>query len=765
MSKNLVLVESPSKAKTISKYLGKNYIVEATIGHIRDLPRTTLGIDLENGFKPKIVTIRGKSDVLKKIKSLSQKSKKIFIATDPDREGEAIAQDICEIIKNGEGHIHRVLFNEITEKGVKEGMESPQKIDENLVYSQRARRVMDRIIGYQISPLLWNHLNLIEHSSDSALSAGRVQSVALRIVCEREVEINSFIPVEYWSIVGTFETEKNEKFAAKLFSYEGKNYKLPESATIDEETLKEFQKSYFYIKTESEARRFLDECKNQTYKITRIDKKIVNRNPSAPFITSTLQQEASKKLYYRPRQTMQYAQKLYEGIEIGKDGLVGLITYMRTDSTRLNTEAVLSARDYIAINYGKEYLPDKPKVYSSKKSNVQDAHEAIRPTNLKYTPEFVKPFLSKEQFKLYELIWNRFIACQMNPAKFEQTSLDITGGDYVFRASGSTQLFRGFLIVYDENGEQNQEEEDIDEKTNRIPVGLFENQKLVLDEIHKNQHFTKPAPRYYESSLVKELDNLGIGRPSTYASIISTLHDRGYIEQQERKLFPTELGVKVNKLLVEHFEHIFNVNFTALMEKELDDIAEGSNNYENVLRDFYIPFKLDLKDAEKKIQKTKCEQCGSDMIIKIGRFGRFLACTNYPNCKNIKSLKGVSPAQTEIRDEKCPKCNSDLVIRNSKFGRFIGCTKYPDCDYTKSITLEISCPKCKKGEILQRITKRKKVFYGCSNYPECDYASWDRPTNQICPNCEKDLLVIKFKGSKEITLCNSCKFTLNEEND
>lgn len=765
MSKNLVLVESPSKAKTISKYLGKNYVVEATVGHIRDLPKTILGIDLENGFKPKIVTIRGKSDVLKKIKSLSKKSKKIFIATDPDREGEAIAQDICEIIKNGEEDIHRVLFNEITEKGVKEGMDSPHKIDENLVFSQRARRVMDRIIGYQISPLLWNHLDLIEHSSDSALSAGRVQSVALRIICEREVEVNSFIPLEYWSIVGTFETEKKAKFAAKLFSYAGKNYKLPESATLDEESLKEFYKNYFFIKNESEAKRFLDDCQNQNYKITRIEKKIVNRNPSAPFITSTLQQEASKKMYFRPRQTMQHAQKLYEGIELGNDGLVGLITYMRTDSTRLNAEAVQSARDYIGINYGKEYLPDKPKVFASKKPNVQDAHEAIRPTNLKYTPEFVKQYLSKEQFKLYELIWNRFLACQMNPAKFEQTSLDISGGDFLFRASGSTLLFRGFLAVYDENGEQIQEEEDIDEKTNRIPMGLFENQNLALDEIQKNQHFTKPPPRFSESTLVKELDNLGIGRPSTYASIISTLYDRGYVQQQERKLLPTDLGIMVNRVLVEHFAHIFNVNFTALMEKELDDIAEGSNNYENVLGDFYTPFKEDLEQAEKKIQKTKCELCGSDMMIRMGRFGRFLACTNYPDCKNIKSLREVSPTQKEILEEKCPKCNSDLVIRNSKFGRFIGCTKYPDCDYTKSITLEIKCPRCSEGEIVQRMTKRKRVFYGCSNYPKCDYANWDRPIEQICPNCEKDLLVTKYKGGKENILCNSCKFILNEENE
>ncbi len=761
MTKNLVLVESPSKAKTISKYLGKNYIVEATIGHIRDLPKTTLGVDLKNDYQPKIVNIRGKSEVLKKIKSLSQKSSKIFIATDPDREGEAIAQDISELIKNGNENIHRVLFIEITEKGVKEGMASPLKINENLVQSQRARRVMDRIIGYQISPLLWNHLHLIEHSSDSALSAGRVQSVALRIICEREVEINSFIPIEYWSIIGTFKTSNDETFDAKLFSYAGKNYKLPESAILDEKVSEEFLKTYFYIKNESEAQKFLEDCCNQEYKITRIEKKIVNRNPAAPFTTSTLQQEASKKLYYRPRQTMQLAQRLYEGIELGSDSSVGLITYMRTDSTRLNPETVQDARDFIANNYGKEYLPNSPKVYTTKKSNVQDAHEAIRPTSLKYTPAYVKPFLSKELFKLYELVWNRFIACQMNPAQMEQTSLDISGGEFVFRASGSTMLFRGYLAVYDENGES-AEEEDIDEKANRIPKGLYENQNLDLKEIKKNQHFTKPPARFSESTLVKELDNLGIGRPSTYASIISTLYDRGYVNQQDRKLIPSDLGIKVNNILVSNFEDVFNINFTAKMEAELDDIAEGQNDYKTVLNDFYIPFSKDLEDAEKRFDKPKCELCGSDMEIKMGRFGRFLACTNYPNCKNIKSLKEASNQQEELVDEKCPKCGSDLVYRNSKFGRFIGCTKYPECDYTKSITMNIKCPKCKEGEIVQRMTKRRKVFYGCSRYPECDYASWDKPTDQVCPNCENDVLVMKYKSGEETLLCNSCKFVLEE---
>ncbi|MCX8010569.1 MAG: type I DNA topoisomerase [Ignavibacteria bacterium] len=760
MSKNLVIVESPSKAKTINKYLGKDYLVEATIGHIRDLPRTTFGVDIENGYQPKIVTIKGKNEVIKKIKSHAQKAKHIYIATDPDREGEAIAKDISDVISNGNKNIHRVLFIEITEKGIKRGMAEPKQIDESLVNSQRARRVMDRIIGYKVSPLLWNHL--FEYGNETALSAGRVQSVALRLICEREQAINSFIPIEYWSIVGTFKTNSDETFNAKLFSFKDKTYKVPDDIKIITEQDPKYFNNFFYIKSETEANQFLENCRNESYSVLKVEKKIVNRNPSAPFTTSTLQQEASKKLYFRPRQTMQIAQKLYEGIELGNEGLIGLITYMRTDSTRLNEEIVLRAREFIAVNYGTDYLPKEPKSYSKKKANVQDAHEAIRPTDLKFTPAYVKPYLTKEQFKLYELIWNRFIACQMNPAQLEQKTIDIKGGDYIFRATGSTILYKGFTIIYDENGEEIADDEQ-EEKSYKLSKEIFENQKLDLLDLKKNQHFTKPLPRYTESSLVKELDNLGIGRPSTYASIISTLYDRGYVIGQDRKLIPTELGIKVNNLLVEHFDHIFNVDFTAKMEKELDDIAEGKNNFKNVLDDFYIPFSDNLKEADKKLEKLKCDLCGSPMEIKMGRFGRFLACTNYPTCKNIKSLKSSNNQPIEYLNENCPKCGNQLVYRNSKFGRFIGCSKYPDCDYTKAITLNLKCPKCDDGEIIQRVTKKKKIFYGCSNYPKCDYASWDKPTDQICPNCEKDLLVKKIKNGRDTLICNSCKFVLQEE--
>ncbi|MEJ5305959.1 MAG: type I DNA topoisomerase [Ignavibacteria bacterium] len=768
MAKYVVLVESPSKAKTIKKYLGKDYIVEATVGHIKDLPKSSLGVDFENGFKPKIISIKGKTDILKKIKSLAKESEKIFIATDPDREGEAIAQDIYESIKNGDKEVYRVLFHEITEKGVKEGMQNPRSIDYNLVASQRARRVMDRIIGYKISPILWNTLHLIESSGDSALSAGRVQSVALRLICEREEEIQNFVPLEYWSIVGIFQTESGAKLLSKLFSFEGKTYKIPEEKFQDEEAKKEFFEKYFYIPDEQSASELIEKCKNENFKITRIEKKIVNRNPAPPFTTSTLQQEASRKLYFRPRQTMQYAQKLYEGVELGKDEIVGLITYMRTDSVRVSEEAIASAREFIAKTYGNDYLPESPRIYQSKKQNVQDAHEAIRPTNLKYTPEYVKKYLPKELYKLYELIWNRFIASQMKPAQFEQVSLDITGGDFVFRSTGSTMLFKGYLAVYDENGEENQIDEDINENENRIPQGLAEGQLMNVIELKKNQHFTKPPARYTESSLVKELDNLGIGRPSTYASIISTLYDREYVVQEDRKLIPTELGKKVNQLLVQNFDHIFNVNFTAQMEEELDEIAEGTNKYENVLTDFYVPFKNILDEVEKKIEKPKCDLCGADMEIKVGRFGRFLACTNYPTCKNVKSLKDFSKddkSETlEQLDEKCPKCGNPLVYRNSRYGKFIGCSKYPDCDYTRPITLGIKCPKCKEGEITPRFTKKRRIFYGCSRYPDCDYVSWNKPTDKICPNCNNDLLVIVKTGKKEKLKCNSCDYTEELEN-
>ena len=729
MSKDLVLVESPSKAKTINKYLGKNYIVEATVGHIKNLPKTKLGIDVEDGFKPSLLNIRGKGDLIKKIKSLAGKSKNIYIATDPDREGEAIAQDIVDVV-NGKttGQIHRVLFNEITKNAVKKAMEKPLLIDENLVSSQRARRAMDRIIGYKISPFLWQ---AILEASGSSLSAGRVQSVALRLICEREVEIENFIPIEYWSISAVFLNEKGEEVKAKLYEIDGKQIKVQPKAEMSEDEWKKFLKDNIVINNVDSAEAIFNAIQGKNnFFISDINKKEYKRNPFPPFITSTLQVEASRKLRFRPKRTMGIAQSLYEGIDLGKEGTAGLITYMRTDSTRLSEEILSDANSFIKETYGDKYTPAKPKTYEKKnKKNVQDAHEAIRPTSLKYTPEFVKEFLDDAQFKLYELIWKRFIASQMESAILETTTVSISADEYTFRASGTSIKFDGFLTLYDETVEEFTDNNSNGNGSGILPSGLDKDQKMKLNDLEKKQHFTKPPPRYTESSLIKELENNGIGRPSTYAMIMSTILEREYIIQEDRKLIPTPLGKKVNTTLVENFPDIINVNFTARMEEELDQIADGESEYTQVLNDFYHPFSQALEKVEANIEKIKCEKCGSDMEIKIGRFGKFLACTNYPECKNIKSLKELSPnnGEPEYTGETCPKCGGRTVYRQGKFGKFIGCEKYPDCDFTKVITLGISCPKCKEGEVITRRSKRGRVFYGCSRYPDCDFASWKMP--------------------------------------
>jgi len=726
MSKDLILVESPSKAKTINKYVGKNYIVEATVGHIRNLPKTKLGIDLENGFEPKFVNIRGKGDVIKKIRSLAGKSKKIYIATDPDREGEAIAQDVVDILTDVQKEkIERVMFNEITKKAVNEALNHTIKIDEHLVTSQRARRVMDRIIGYQVSPFLWR---AVIEAYGSSLSAGRVQSVALRLICEREDDIEKFIATEYWSIVAIFKTEKGEEIKAKLYEVNGKQIKIPPKPQMTEEDWEEFFKTNFAISGADLANKIVEALRSKkNYAISDLSKKESKRNPYPPFITSSLQVESSRKLRYRPRRTMMLAQQLYEGIDLGSEGTTGLITYMRTDSMRLSEDVVSEARDFIVGKYGPNYLPEKAKSYESKnKKNAQDAHEAIRPTSLKFTPEFVKEFLDEAQFKLYELIWKRFIACQMESARLETTTVSISADEYVFRSSGTTILFDGFLTLYDEDLEDSNDQTG---NSNLIPAGLEVNQKMKLEELTPNQHFTKPPPRYTESSLIKELENNGIGRPSTYAMIMGTIIDRKYVEQLDRKLIPTELGRKVNTILVKNFGNIFNVNFTAQMEGELDLIADGEIGYLKVLNDFYEPFSKTLIEVEANLEKIKCDKCGSDMDIKMGRFGKFLACTNYPECKNIKSLKDFAPngGAPEETGEICPKCGSKTVFREGKFGRFIGCEKYPDCDFTKVVTLGLKCPKCSDGEVITRRTKRGKIFYGCNKYPDCDFASWTMP--------------------------------------
>lgn len=743
MKKNLVLVESPSKAKTINKYLGRDFVVEATIGHIRNLPKSKLGVDIENNFDPQYVTIRGKGDLVKKIKSLAAKSKKIFIATDPDREGEAIAQDVADILSNSpEENIYRVLFHEITKSGVKKAMAVPRSIDFNLVSSQRARRVMDRLIGYKISPFLWKAI--IEKSGSSALSAGRVQSVALKLICEKEEEVCKFIPTEYWSIWAIFSTDKGETFKAKLFSIDQKEIKIAKDGVENSDN-----KKYTFLSDESSALKTYSDIKGKVdFYISNITKRNTKRNPSPPFITSSLQAEASNKLKMRPKQTMGIAQKLYEGIDFGKEGTAGLITYMRTDSTRLSEEIVSDARQFISDNYGKEFVPNTPNVFDKKKANVQDAHEAIRPTSLKYTPEYVKPFLDKKTFSVYELIWKRFIACQMKQADIAVTVIEIKADEFNFKAFGSTILFSGFLQVYEASVEVKENKDDKSEERNEIiPVGLNVNDKLLLNELTKTQHFTKPPARYTESSLIKELENNGIGRPSTYASIVTTIQDRKYVDMVERKIIPTNLGKDVNTILVKNFPEIINVAFTANMETELDQIAQGENIYLNVLNDFYVPFASSLKKVENNIEKILCDKCGGEMVIKVGRFGKYLACSNYPECSNIKSFKQIAEQnqEPEYTGETCEKCGSRTVFRNGKFGRFIGCEKYPECDYIKNITIGVDCPKCKEGQIVERKSKKKKIFYGCSRFPDCDFVSWNKPVATECPN--KDSLYMEQKYS------------------
>jgi DNA topoisomerase-1 len=752
MAKNLVLVESPSKARTINKYLGKDYKVEATVGHIRNLPKTKLGVDIDKNFTPQYVTIRGKGDIIKKIKALAAKSKTIFIATDPDREGEAIAQDIADIL-NGKGEviIHRVLFNEITKNGVAKAMKAPRPIDEHLVSSQRARRVMDRIIGYKISPFLWKAI--IETSGSTSLSAGRVQSVALKLICDREAEIEKFVPTEYWSIWAIFKTDKGETFKAKLFSIEGKDLKIPPKPDMSEADWKEFIEKNFAITGEKSAKEIFDRVSAKTnFRITNIVKRNTKRNPSAPFITSTMQAEASRRFGMRPKQTMVLAQKLYEGIDLGDEGTVGLITYMRTDSTRISEEVIPLVRDFIKDSFGKNYLPDAPNSYEKKsKINVQDAHEAIRPTSLKYTPEFVKKFVDNRTFKLYELIWRRFVASQMNPAQFETTVIDISADEFLFKAFGNAVKFKGFMQVYEDIAEPRSDaDEKAEYRNEKIPLGLEKGNNLGLEELQKTQHFTKPSARFTESSLIKELENKGIGRPSTYSLIVSTIQDRKYVEQAEKKLIPTKLGKQVSNILVKNFPKIINEDFTSLMENELDLIANGEIEYVKVLNDFYNPFSESLKLVEDKVEKIYCDVCGSEMEIKVGRYGKYLGCSNYPACKNMKSFREIAAAnrEPEYTGDICGKCGARTVYREGKFGRFIGCERYPECDFVKNITLGISCPKCKQGEVVERKSKRNRIFYGCSRYPDCDFVSWYKPVPQSCPNNDSDYMLQRYSVKK-----------------
>ena len=745
MGKSLLIVESPTKVNTLKKIVGKDFIIKASVGHLKDLPKKKLGVDVDNNFEPEYITIRGKGKILQELKTAAKKVDTIYLAPDPDREGEAIAHHIGnEVARFTKGKIYRVMFNEITKKAVKEALANPTELNLDRVNAQQARRILDRLVGYKISPILWKKVH-------RGLSAGRVQSVALRIVCEREREILAFESKEYWSITLDLEGSCKPKFQAKLFK-------------INDDKAE--------IVNKEEADKILKDLEGSSLVLESITKKERKRNPSAPFITSSLQQEASRKLNYSPKKTMMLAQKLYEGIKLEKKGTVGLITYMRTDSVRLSDQALEEVRNYIPERYGKEYLPAKPNMYKSKKS-AQEAHEAIRPTDVTLDPNFLKDHLEKDLFRLYQLIWSRFVSCQMVPAVLDTTQFDIKSGNYLFRSNGSILKFAGFMKVYVESQDDDNAEKTETKDSDRILPALKKGENLNLLEISPEQHFTQPPARFTEAMLVKELEDKGVGRPSTYASIISVIKDRDYIQNEERRLKPVELGFMINDLLVENFPDIMTTAFTAKMEEQLDEVEDGKKQWRDVLQTFYTPFKKDLEEAEKKMKDFKaeveetdevCEKCDKPMIIKWGRFGKFLACSAYPDCKNAKDIKkpgteGEPEASDEVEGD-CDKCKSPLIIKRGRFGKFIACSTYPDCKFTKPIGLGIKCPEdgC-KGEIAPRRTKKGRTFYGCTKYPDCTFTSWDKPKAEACPECKHPFMVEKWKKNEEpSTLCPECGF-------
>ncbi|HVB33363.1 MAG TPA: type I DNA topoisomerase [Patescibacteria group bacterium] len=826
MAKSLVIVESPTKAKTINKYLGGNYTVKASLGHVKDLPKRELGIEVEDqSFEPTYEVIPGKTKILNEIKGAAEGAEAIYLAADPDREGEAISYHLAQILRqamrgNGGGKagssraggkktgkkakagasaeastkpILRVLFHEITQKGIREAFEHPSQINEHLVDAQQARRVLDRLVGYQISPLLWDKVR-------RGLSAGRVQTVALRLIVEREREIRAFVPKEYWTIHAALLAGEPPSFEARLVKRAG--------ADIE-------------IGSQADAERVLAELEGATWKVASVQFREKRRNPSAPFTTSKLQQEAYNKLRFSAKRTMMLAQQLYEGIELGAEGSVGLITYMRTDSVRVSADAIQDVRAHIQSGFGPGYLPERPNFYKSKKE-AQEAHEAIRPSEVARTPEAVRSYLTGDLYKLYRLIWQRFVASQMTPALFDQTTIDIEARDYLFRATGSVLKFDGFLAVYQQASEEDggKDAEGGDEQDRRLPR-VTEGQALELEKLRPNQHFTEPPPRYTEATLVRELEEKGIGRPSTYASIISTLVEREYTSKQQGRFLPSLLGEKVSDLLVKNFEEIFDVGFTARLEDELDEIEEGKLAWRQAVAEFYKRFSEVLEqakggmesykagiptgekcpkcgegelrerisrhgfflgcsrypdcdytrdlaersdeEAESGVDAENCPNCGREMVVKRGRFGAFLACTGYPECKTTRRLIAGTrqPRQPDVLlEEKCPDCASPLVRRQGRYGEFIGCSAYPKCRYIRQQTLGIPCPKCGQGELAERRSRkgRNRVFYGCSRYPDCDFTSPHRPVAEPCPKCDAPFIVEKRtrKGAFRACLREGC---------
>jgi DNA topoisomerase-1 len=801
MSKSLVIVESPAKAKTINKYLGSDYLVKASMGHVMDLPKKELGVDVENGFRPTYISIPTRKDIISDLKSAAKKADAVYLAADPDREGEAICQHLHDLLNSSKTKFYRVLFNEITRDAVREAFEHPKEIDSHLVDAQQARRILDRLVGYQVSPLLWDKVR-------RGISAGRVQTVALRLIVEREREIQAFQKREYWTITAHVEGQKPPVFEARLAKYQGKDVEIPDQATAD------------HITAAINAAQLV---------VQSVTTKEKRKYPVPPFITSKLQQEAVRKLHFSAKKTMMMAQRLYEGIELKDEGAVGLITYMRTDSTRVAESALASVRGYIEKTFGKDYLPAEAIHYRSKKG-AQDAHEAIRPTDLLRTPDSLRKVLGPDEFKLYKLIWQRFVASQMTPAVFDQTTIDIAAGDYTLRATGSVEKFNGFRAVYEEGKDEKAEMEEDEELKHRLPA-LAEGEPLKLHKLVPEQHFTEPPPRFNEATLVKTLEEKGIGRPSTYASILSVIQNREYVEKNQARFYPTELGMLVSDLLVKNFNDIFDVAYTARMEEELDDVEDGKLSWIDALDEFYKKFKKDLNVAERTMVDIKgegiptdvkcekcgkpmvirlgrngqflactgypdcdgtsdlppelaakyssaappapelpaenCEKCGKPMTVKRGRFGYFLACTGYPECRNTKKIVmkegNATAVGDELLEEKCPECGNHLVIKHGRFGKFTACSNYPACKYVKRETLGIPCPeKGCTGEIVARRTRFKKNFYGCSRYPDCKFTAWDKPVAEPCPNCGSPILLEKFskKGGETVRKCpnEDCTF-------
>jgi len=811
LSKGLVIVESPAKAKTIQKYLGKGFTVDASFGHVKDLPKSDLGVDIENDFETEYVVIPGKEKVLTKLKKLAQSADHIYLAPDPDREGEAIAAHLADELGDGdkkkkkkkeepgEERIRRVTFNEITQRAVKAAFEHPRDIDRNLVDAQQARRVLDRLVGYQVSPLLWDKVR-------RGLSAGRVQTVALRLIVDREREIKAFDKKEYWTIDAHLAGAKPPAFDARFLGKGEEKIEIPNG---------------------EEAEKIKLALEKADWAVRSVDKKERRRNATPPFTTSKLQQDSSRKLRFSVKRTMMIAQRLYEGIELGEEGLVGLITYMRTDSTRVSPDAIAEVREYVTKEYGANYVPETPNTYKEKKE-AQAAHEAIRPTSAMRHPDQVKQYLQEDEFKVYKLIWQRFVASQMNPAIFDQTTVDIdakSGSDtFWFRVTGSVMKFDGFLKVYEESKEgKDDEDEELKHKLPPLEAG----QKLTLRSLLPEQHFTEPPPRYNEASLVKELEERGIGRPSTYATIISTILERQYVTKTGGKFLPTEIGLVVTDLLVENFKDIFDFQYTARLEEELDEIEEGKEKWTDALAEFYKKFAKDLKYAEKHMENIKrmekptdekcercgaplvikwgkhgsfyacstydkenpesctftkenpinlpdldsadmqetsqeeyCENCGRVMVLKRGRFGQFMACTGYPDCKTTRRLDQGKRVPDIPLDEKCPQCGRNMILRHGRYGEFTSCSGYPDCKYVKQNFIGVKCPLCKEGELVEKRARKGNTFYGCGNYPKCKFTSAAKPIAEKCPDCGHEFLVERIRKDGPVIACpnKECDF-------